>query len=182
MSEREKLKTGDVAAFAAGPGRTRAQAGSRFTHWREAGIVPTEEKVWGPGGHAYVFPQSTGAIAAILFDLFDAGIVTDKRQLGRMWRFFGEAHENRPSQIDLVLNAVAAGECCWLIIVMWQNEETGEPHPTCSTRFVDDYDRPVPAPSASHVPVAEYVVNLHVLLKRFATQDSNVQPMRAEAV
>lgn len=80
MREREKLKTGDVAKVAAGPGRTAAQAGSRFTHWREAGVIPTDEQVWGPGGPAYVFPRSTGAVAAVLFDLFDAGVVTDSRE------------------------------------------------------------------------------------------------------
>ncbi|MDP3492632.1 MAG: hypothetical protein Q8R82_05925 [Hyphomonadaceae bacterium] len=181
MSEREKLKTGDVAAFAAGPGRTKAQATSRFTHWRELGIIPASEQVWGPGGPAYVYPQTVAAIFAVVSDLFDAGVVTGTRQLRSMWRFFSEPHaEGVRAHITHVLDAIAAGECVFLIMTMWRDEVSGEFHPTCATRFEDEYDRPVAAPAPHHEPIAEYVINLHVLLKRFATTESNVRPIRAE--
>lgn len=176
MDTKERLKSGDVAKIAAGPGRTAAQSGSRFNRWCEADIIPRDEHVWGPGGPAYVYPQSTGAVAAILFDLFDAGVVRDKGQLGRMWRFFAGPHEGGPTLIDQTLDAVADSECCWLIMTMWRGAKNGEFQPTCAVRFEQEYDRPVEAPSADHEPIAEYVINLHVLLKRFATRDSNVLP------
>lgn len=174
MDTSEKLRNGQVAAFATRPGRTQAQAGSLLNYWRTLGIVPHDGEVSAPGGKAYVYPQCTGAIFAVLCDLHDAGVVTEKRQLGGMWRFFAEHHADGAPLIDQVLDAIADGECCWLIMTMWRNEKTGEPQPTCSIRFEHEYDRPVTAPSADHEPIAEYVINLHVLLKRFATRDSNV--------
>ncbi len=180
MDTQGKLTTGGVAAFAAGPGRTKAQAGSKLNHWRDIGIVPADEQVWGRGGNAYVYPQTAGAISAILFDLHGAGIVTAKRQLQSMWRFFSEPRaEGLRPHIEYVLGAVASGECCFLVITMWRDETSGAFQPSCATRFEEEHDKPIEAPSPHHEPVAEYVINLHVLLKRFATAESNVLPLKA---
>ncbi len=181
MSEKDKLKTADVASFAARPGRTKAQAGSRFTHWREAGVIPTDEQVWGPGGHAYVYDQSTGAIFAVMCDLFDAGIVTGKLQLRGMWDYMAQPHaDGCHPHITHILDAIAKGEACWLILTLWRAAAAGEFKTTCCTRFEDQGDKPIEAPTADHEPVGEYIVSLHKLLERFASTESNVRPIRAE--
>jgi hypothetical protein len=180
MDATEKLKTGDVAKIAAGPWRTPAQNVSRLNYWREIGVIPTDGQEWGPGGFATIYPSGTGAIAAIMFDLFDAGIVAGKKQLSDLWRFFAEPHaEGVRPHIVHILDAVAAGECCFLVMTMWRHASSGETQPTCSTRFQDEYDKPIVAPSSHHEPVAEYVINLHVLLKRFASRETNVHPFKA---
>lgn len=182
MDTGEKLKNGQVAAFATRPGRTLAQAGSILNYWRTLGIIPSDGEVPAPGGKAFLYPQWTGAIFAVLCDLHDSGVVTAKHQLRRMWSFFAEPHaEGVQPHIMHILDAIAAGECVFLIMTMWRDEVSGEFQPTCATRFQDEYDRPVKAPTERHEPVAEYVINLHVLLKRFATAESNVRPIRAEA-
>ncbi len=181
MDTGEKLKNGQVAAFAARPGRTRAQAGSTLNYWRTLGIVPHDGEVPAPGGKAFLYPQWTGAIFAVLCDLHDAGVVTAKDQLRGMWRFLAEPHgEGIRPHIEHILDAIAAGECCFLVMTMWRDEVSGAYQPTCATRFEDEYDKPIASPTPRHDPVAEYVINLHVLLKRFATKDSNVQPLRTE--
>lgn len=180
MNTGDKLKNGQVAEFACGSRRTKAQAGSLLNYWRTLGIVPSDGEIPAPGGKAFVYPQWTGAIFAVLCDLHDAGVVTDKAQLRGMWRFFAEPHADGVSpHIEHVLDAIAAGECVFLVMTMWRHEMDSTFQPTCATRFQDEYDKPIVAPSDLHEPVAEYVINLHVLLKRFASAKSNVLPFKA---
>jgi len=180
MDAGDKLKTGDVAKGATGPNRTLAQASSRFNRWREAGIIPAEDHVWGPGGKAFVYPQTSGAIFAVLCDLYDAGIVTAKRQLRTMWEYLADPHaEGCHPHITHILDATAKGEACWLILTQWRHSETGAFQPTCCTRFEDQADKPIAGPSPEHEPLGEYIVPLHKLLDRFTDAESNVRPLKA---
>jgi hypothetical protein len=180
MSETDKLKTGDVAKIAEGPGRTKAQAASRFNRWREAGIIPAHEQVWGPGGNAYVYPQSAGAIFAVLCELYDSGIVVISRDLRDMWDYLADPHaEGCQPHITHVLDAVANGEACWLILTLWRHQSTGQFQKTCCTRFEDEADKPIKGPSPDHDPMGDYIVPFHRLLPQFANGVTNVRALKA---
>lgn len=168
MSE-AKLRVADVA------GSRKA----RFKRWVAAKIIPPEGAVPAPGGKAFVYPQTTGAIFAVTCDLFDAGIVTGQKQLRELWEYFAEPHaEGCHPHITHVLDAVAKGEATWLIFTLWRHRDGFDFKTTCCTRFEDDPSKPIAAPSQDHEPVGEYIVQLHKLLERFAVSESNVQPFK----
>lgn len=178
MDATGKIKVGDAAKVAAGPGRTPKQAASLWRRLVAMGVIPADGEEWGPGGTAYLFPQSAGAVGAVLFDLMDAGIVGGKKDLTSLWRYLSEPHsEGDAPLITHVLAEVASGGQCWLIITLWRHRLTGHIVPTCATRFADDMDRPIERPSPDHDPVADYVIRLHELLARFADTESNIVPL-----
>lgn len=153
---------------------------NRFKWWVQEGIIPPDGEVPAPGGKAFLYPQWAGAAFAVQCDLYDAGIVTGKRQLRAMWDYLAAPHaEGCHPHITHILDAVAKDEACWLILTMWRHRGTGELQPTCCTRFEDQADKPIAGPSEDHEPIGEYIVPLHRLLARFATADSNVRPLKA---
>ncbi len=181
MSERDKLGIADVARLAAVPGRSETQAKSRLNRWKDLGIIPPDGEIPARGGKAYVYPQTTGAIFAVLCDLFDAGIVVDHERLRGMWGYLAEPHaEGCHPHITHVLDAVAKGEACWLILTLWRDPQTGDFKKTCCTRFEDQADKPIAPPTPDYEPLGEYIVSFHKLLDRFTSAESNVRPIRVE--
>lgn len=174
MDPRDQLKIKDASRIAAGPGRSAAQCAARWHRWVDAGIIPPAIGL-APGGDtngrpAFLFPQWAGAIGGVLFDLYDAGAVTGRDQLASMWRYFAEPHhEGGQPLIEHILAQIAAGNPVWLVLTIWRHEITGEIQPTCATRFADEMDRPIDAPTPEHANVADYVIKLHQLLARFAS-------------
>lgn len=169
MVTRDKIRVSEAAELAAAPGRTAKQSRSRWHRWIDAGIIPeAAETARGHGGEAFLYPQSAGAIAAVLFDLFDAGAVTGRDQLASMWRYFAEPqHAGGEPLITHVLAEVEAGNPCFLVFTLWRHQHTGEIVPTCGVRFHDELERPFEAPSQFHEPVTKCVTPLHRLLARF---------------
>lgn len=171
-----------IAQLAAGPGRTPKQTGARFHQWIIAGIIPPAAVLSkGQGGEAFLYPQSVGAIAAVLFDLYDAGAVTNHGQLKSMWRYLSEAEDGAEPLITHVLAEIEAGNPCWLVLTLWRHSFSGECQPTCGVRFADETERPFEAPSDHYTPFADYVIHLDRMLARFATRESNIVPLKADA-
>lgn len=169
MDARDKLKVSEAADRIARPGRTPAQSRALWHRWMDAGIIPPAvETEWGSGGLAFIFPESAAAIAAVLFDLYDAGAVTARHQLASTWRYFAEPqHEGGEPLITHVLAEVEHGNPCFLVLTYWRHQQTGDVQPTCGVRFHEELERPFPAPSQFHVPITKCVTPLHLLLARF---------------
>lgn len=169
MDARDKIRVTEAAERIARPGRTPAQIRALWHRMVEAGVIPRAvETEWGAGGLAFIYPESAAAIAAVLFDLYDAGAVTARYQLASMWRFFAEPHhEGGQPMITHVLAEAQHGNPCFLIITFWRHQTTGEMATTCGVRFHEELDTPFDAPSQFHVPVSKCVTPLHLLLARF---------------
>lgn len=181
MRESEQLKVGDLSEIAQGPGRSPAQTASRWRRWVAAGIIPADGQVQWKGGPANLFPRSAAAVGLILFDLYDAGVVTDRHQLAAMWRHFSEHEEGNAPLIIHVLAEIGGGNPAYLIITAWRHQTTGDIVPTCAIRFADELERGLEAPTDDHRPIGDYVIKLHHLLARFATPESNVLAFKAGA-
>jgi hypothetical protein len=175
-----KIGVGAVARMAERPGRSFDAERNRFKKWVAAGIIPPDGEVPAPGGKAFVYPQTAGAIFAIMSELYDAAIAVSHRELRGLWDYLAESHaDGCHPHITHILDAVEKEEACWLIFTLWKDEVSGAYVKTCCTRFEDQADKPINAPSADHDPAGEYIVQLHKLLKRFAVIESNVQTLKA---
>lgn len=178
MDATGKIKVGEAAKVADGPGRTPKQAARRWRNLVAMGVIPSDGEAWGSGGTANLFPQWAGAVGAVLFDLMDAGIVGGKKDLASLWQYFSEVESDGEAPlITHVLAEIASGGQCWLIMTLWRHRITGKIVPTCATRFADEIERPLESPSPDHDPVADYVIRLHELLARFANTESNIVPL-----
>lgn len=175
-----KIGVGTVAAMSAGPGGSAAQRKTRFKNWVADGIIPSDGEVPAPGGKAFVYPQTAGAIFTVLCEFYDAAIVVGKRELRSLWEYFADPHaEGCHPHITHILDAIAKGEACWIIFTLWRDRTSGAFQKTCCTRFEEQADKPIAGPTQDHEPVGEYIVSLHKLLERFATLESNVRPIKA---
>lgn len=171
MDTRDKIRVTQAAERAAAPGRRAEQVRARWHRWIKEGIIPPAvEAEFVRGGLAFIFPESAAAIAAVMFDLYDAKAVTDRDQLRSMWRYFAEPqHEGGEPLITHLLAEVEAGNPCFLILTLWRHQHSGEIVPTCGVRFHDELERPFEAPSQFHEPVTKCVTPLHLLLARFVS-------------
>ena len=106
-----KIGVGQASALAVGPGWSADQRKNRYKKWEQVGIIPHAGEVPAPGGKAFVYPQTAGAIFAVLCDLHDGGIVTGKRQLRGMWDYMAQPHaDGCHPHITHILDAIAKGD------------------------------------------------------------------------
>lgn len=175
MDARDRIRVAEAAEMAARPGRTPAQVRARWHRLVEIGVIPRAvETDWGRGGLTFIYPDWAAAVACVIFDLIDAGAVSDRAQLRGMWSYLAEPHhEGGEPLIVHVLAEVEAGNPCFLVLTLWRNQDTGEITPTCGVRFSEELERPFEAPSQFHEPVVKCVTPLHLLLARFADAEPN---------
>lgn len=161
---------------AARPGLTAEQATTRLLRWTLEEIVPPPEREpRGRGLPRYAYPQETGAVLAVVSDLFDSGAIAGRDQLRDVWRFLSIPRDESDSPIIThILEEIEAGKTAWFVVAVWRHEIDGTFQKTCGVRFAGEEGEPMESPSFNHVAVGDWVIPLHRLLSRFATRASNV--------